>query len=111
MYGDTRILETNYGAMERWVEYLRCTTDNLVRPNYANYGDWLSIGADTPNEVLATAYFAYSTQLLSRIAGVLGRTDDEARYKALFEDIAAAFRGHSSMMQESSEATPKPCMY
>ncbi|QMV42848.1 alpha-L-rhamnosidase [Cohnella cholangitidis] len=93
MYGDTRILETNYGAMERWVEYLRCTTDNLVRPNYANYGDWLSIGADTPNEVLATAYFAYSTQLLSRIAGVLGRTDDEAHYKALFEDIAAAFRG------------------
>jgi alpha-L-rhamnosidase len=93
MYGDTRILEANYNAMERWVEYLRCSTDNLIRPDYANYGDWLSIGADTPNEVLATAYFAYSTQLLSRIAGVLGKADDEAHYQALFADIAAAFRG------------------
>ncbi|MBB6735955.1 alpha-L-rhamnosidase [Cohnella zeiphila] len=93
MYGDTRILEKNYDAMARWVEYLRVNSTGLVRPDYANYGDWLSIDADTPNEVLATAYFAYSTKLMGRIAGVLGRTADEARYGELFEAIAAAFRG------------------
>ncbi len=92
MYGDTRILDTHYEAMVRWVEYLKANTNELVRPDYANYGDWLSIDADTPKEVLATAYFAYSTKLLSRIAGVLGRTEDEAHYDALFRDIAAAFR-------------------
>jgi len=92
MYGDTRILETHYDAMARWVEYLKANSDGLVRPSYANYGDWLSIDADTPNEVLATAYFAYSTKLLSRIAGVLGNAEDEARYGELFADIAAAFR-------------------
>ncbi|MFC5702002.1 glycoside hydrolase family 78 protein [Cohnella faecalis] len=92
MYGDTRILETHYGAMERWVEYLRQTTADLIRPDYANYGDWLSIGADTPNEVLATAYFAYSTKLFSQIAGVLGKLEDEAKYESLFQSIAEAFR-------------------
>jgi len=92
MYGDTRILEAHYEAMVRWVEYLRANSDELVRPDYANYGDWLSIGADTPNEVLATAYFSYSTLLLSRIANVLGKTEDAERFKAQFEAIAAAFR-------------------
>lgn len=92
MYGDTRILETHFDAMVRWVDYLRDNTDDLVRPAYANYGDWLSIDADTPKEVLATAYFAYSTRLLAQIAGVLGRSDEQNRYETLFADIAKAFR-------------------
>ncbi|GFZ92038.1 alpha-L-rhamnosidase [Paenibacillus marchantiophytorum] len=92
MYGDTRILATHYEAMVRWVHYLKANTTDLVRPNYANYGDWLSIEADTPNEVLATAYFAYSTKLLAQIARVLGKSEDAAKYGSLFEDIALAFR-------------------
>ena len=92
MYGDVRVLETHYEAMVKWVHYLKNTTDELVRPGYANYADWLSIGADTPNEVLATAYFAYSTKLLAQIAGVLGRVGEAGQYQALFGDIAAAFR-------------------
>ncbi|OMF30821.1 alpha-L-rhamnosidase [Paenibacillus sp. FSL H8-0548] len=92
MYGDTKILETHYEAMAKWVEYLRINTDNLVRPAYANYGDWLSIDADTPNEVLATAYFAYSTKLLGLISGVLGKDVEAGKYAELFESIAAAFR-------------------
>ncbi|MGG4145330.1 glycoside hydrolase family 78 protein [Paenibacillus algorifonticola] len=92
MYGDVRILETHYEAMSRWVDYLHATTDELVRPNYANYGDWLSIDADTPNEVLATAYFAYSTKVLGLIAEVLGKEDDVSRLEQLFQGIAAAFR-------------------
>ncbi|WJH33808.1 glycoside hydrolase family 78 protein [Paenibacillus sp. CC-CFT747] len=92
MYGDKRILETHYGAMVRWVEYLTNNTDGLIRPDYANYGDWLSIDADTPNEVLATAYFAYSTKVLAQIAGALGRTADQEKYEAHFASIAEAFR-------------------
>ncbi|GIO14981.1 alpha-L-rhamnosidase [Cohnella xylanilytica] len=92
MYGDTRILATHYEAMVRWVDYLRTNSAELIRPDYANYGDWLSIEADTPNEVLATAYFAYSAKLLSRIAGAIGRKEDEEKYACLHGDIADAFR-------------------
>ncbi|MEI7027076.1 glycoside hydrolase family 78 protein [Paenibacillus sp. y28] len=93
MYEDRRILEANYEAMKKWVGYLKSTTTDLIRPDYADYGDWLSINADTPKDVLATAYFAYSTALFARIAGILGRREDEASYRKLFDDICAAFVG------------------
>ncbi|OXM87440.1 glycoside hydrolase family 78 protein [Paenibacillus rigui] len=91
MYEDRRILETNYDAMKRWIAYLQANSNQLVRPDYANYGDWLSINADTPKDVLATAYFAYSTLLFSRIAEVLGHEEDARHYFELYGEISRAF--------------------
>ncbi|MFE5320509.1 family 78 glycoside hydrolase catalytic domain [Paenibacillus sp. NPDC056579] len=91
MYEDRSILEENYDAMKRWVDYLKANSSRLVRPDYANYGDWLSINADTPNDVLATAYFAYSTLLFSRIASVLGCEEDARSYSELYGRIREAF--------------------
>lgn len=90
VYGDTRVLARHYDAMVRWIDYCKGTTKDLLRPA-TGYGDWLSINADTPKDVLATAYFAYSTKLVAQIAQVLGKADDAAKYNALFEDIKAAF--------------------
>ena len=45
----------------------------------------------TNNELVATAFFAYSTQLLTKIAHTLGKTDDAQTYAALAEKIKAAF--------------------
>ncbi|WP_199614067.1 alpha-L-rhamnosidase [Paenibacillus alkalitolerans] len=91
MYGDKRILERCYSAMVKWVEYLKSNTNGLIRPGYSNYGDWLSINADTPKDVLDTAYFAYSTDLLAKSAKALGYTEDAFKYGALFKDIKHAF--------------------
>ena len=41
--------------------------------------------------MLATAYFAESTRLASRIAEVLGRDEDAKRWQALWEDIKRTF--------------------
>ncbi|OXS53885.1 alpha-L-rhamnosidase [Cohnella sp. CIP 111063] len=92
MYGDERILQTNYEAMRRWIVYLQERSERGLRPDYANYGDWLSIDAETPKGVLATAYFAYSTSLFSRIAGIVGNEEDRVRFESLFDEIAASFR-------------------
>ncbi|MDQ0898461.1 glycoside hydrolase family 78 protein [Paenibacillus sp. V4I7] len=91
VYGDHRNLEECYPAMVRWVEYLEANTVNLIRPGYSNYGDWLSIHADTPKDVLDTAYFAYSTLLLSKSAKALGKEEDTRKYADLFERIKQAF--------------------
>ena len=48
-------------------------------------------GADTPKDVIYTAYFAHSTHLLAQAAEVLGKTDDAAQYRALFNGIKTAF--------------------
>ena len=76
--------------MARWIEYCRTQSDGLIRPN-KGYGDWLAIGADTPKEIIGTAYFAYSTKLVAQAAKALGKTEEAAKYEKLFQDIKAAF--------------------
>jgi alpha-L-rhamnosidase len=101
VYGDTRILERQYESMKAWVGYMRDRAgDDLIWDGDFHFGDWLAYattrsdypGATTDKDLIATAYFAYSTSLLQRIALVLGKADDAARYAALLEDVKAAFR-------------------
>jgi alpha-L-rhamnosidase len=92
-YGDVRILERHWDAMERYLAYLVRHNPDLLWQSRRNndYGDWLSVGADTPREVLATAYLAYDAKLMARIASVLGREDRAVQYEALHRDVVAAF--------------------
>lgn len=92
-YGDTKILARDWPAMAHWLDYITSANPNglwLERRNN-NFGDWLSINADTPKEVLATAYYAYDTELMAQMARALGRTADAAKYDALFAHIKDAF--------------------
>jgi len=93
VYGDKRILERHLPAMTRWVEYLRQHSSDLIRNKDRgnDYGDWLSIGADTPKDLIGTAYFAYSTHLLAKSCRALGHGKEAKKYEQLFEDIKAAF--------------------
>lgn len=93
MYGDTRILEQNIDAMTRWVEWCREHSTGLIRDHDRgnDYGDWLSINADTPKELIGTAYFARSTDLVAESYDALGQTDRAAEYHELFDQIRAAF--------------------
>jgi alpha-L-rhamnosidase len=93
MYGDKRILEQHLPAMTRFVEYLRTNSNHLIRDGKRgnDYGDWLSIGAVTPKDLIGTAFFAYSTHLLAKSYRAVGREDVASKYDRLFDDIKAAF--------------------
>jgi alpha-L-rhamnosidase len=93
VYGDKRILEQHLPAMIRWVEYLRARSDGLIRDKARgnDYGDWLSIGADTPKDLIGTAYFAYSTHLVAQACAAVGREKEAAKYETLFQEIKTAF--------------------
>ncbi len=90
VYNDRRLLEKHYPAMVRWVEYCRKNSENLLRPD-KGYGDWLSIKAETPKDVIGTAYFAESTKLTAQAAKILGREEDAKKYTELYEQIKEAF--------------------
>jgi alpha-L-rhamnosidase len=90
VYGDKRVLEKHYESMKKWIAYLEKNSKELLRPAYG-YGDWVSIGSDTPKDVIATAYFAYSTHLVSKAAAVLGKNDEARKYEELFGRIKDAF--------------------
>jgi alpha-L-rhamnosidase len=93
-YGDRRILELAYQPSIAWIHYIRSRNPDLIwRVGRGNdYGDWLAVDADTPKEVVATAYFARSARLVARMGSVLGRADEAKLYDGLADDIAAAFR-------------------
>jgi alpha-L-rhamnosidase len=93
MYGDRRLLEQQYPSMVKFIEFCRKrSTPELLPPaQFHCFGDWLSINADTPKDVIYTAYFAHSTRLLARAAEVLGKTDDRIKYDRLADGITAAF--------------------
>jgi len=93
VYGDRRVLERHYDGMTRFIAFCqnRCKPDLTPPDKFHCFGDWLSIKADTPKDVIYMAYFAYSTKLVARTAEVLGKKDDAAKYNNLFHQIKAAF--------------------
>ena len=99
-YGDKRLLERQYASMRRYVEYQhKVAGDALLWNTGWHYGDWLAFstvradypGATTDKDLIATAFFAHSTDLLARSALALGKTDDARTYKQLFERIKVAW--------------------
>jgi alpha-L-rhamnosidase len=93
VYGDRRILERHYEAMTRFIAFCQNRSKASLLPpdKYHCFGDWLNINDNTPNDVICTAYFAYSTKLTAQAAEVLGKTADSAKYHELFNRIKAAF--------------------
>jgi len=90
VYGDKRVIEKHYESMKKWISYLKTNSKDLLRPA-KGYGDWVSIASNTPKDVIATAYFAYSTRLLSKMAAALGRDDEAREYEELFTQIKDSF--------------------
>jgi len=86
MYGDRRVLLEHFEPMQRWLAYLEANSVGFLRPAVGP-GDWLAFD-EPPKDLVATAYFARSADLVSRVANVLG---DHAR-AALYADLGRAIR-------------------
>ncbi len=91
VYGDVRIIDKYYDGMCRYIEFLKSTSDGLIRPA-EGFGDWVSLNAETPLDLLATAYFAYDAMLMAEMAGAIGRTEDAEGFRKLYLDIRTAFQ-------------------
>ena len=122
-YGDTRILEENYPAMQKWLQYIENRAANHHPEGYAtwseerkersrylwntdfHYGDWLvpSMVLGNPDggamvetayktkEIVAPAYFAFSARSIAEVADALGKTEDAAKYRKLYDHIKEAY--------------------
>ncbi|TVQ00373.1 MAG: alpha-L-rhamnosidase [Balneolaceae bacterium] len=103
-FGDIRILKRQYESMKAWVTYMeqraaRNENTYLWEGDFT-FGDWLSFnttrsdypGAFTDKDLINTAFFAHSSHLLSKAAGLLGKNDDQAYYADLYEKIRKAFQ-------------------
>ncbi len=102
VYGDKRLLQTQYPGMKAWVNYIKKQAgDSYIWKGGSKYGDWLFYHPPvnnhtepdgyTDHDFIATAFYAYSASLLVAAARELGNTEDELQYEALFKKIKEVF--------------------
>ena len=100
VYGDKRILETQYASMKNWVNFMEGKSVNDLWNTGFHFGDWLFYrpfddndgrAAVTDKYLIAQSFYAHSTQLLINAAQVLGKTDDVNFYSNRLKKIKAAF--------------------
>ncbi len=93
MYGDLQLLENMYPSMVKWIEFGEANSTDHIRNRErgSDYGDWLSINANTDKELIGTAFHAYSTSLVAKAAATLGKKDDAERFTKLFGEIKESF--------------------
>jgi len=99
-YGDLRIIREQYDSMKAWVEYVKSQAeDGLIWNKGFHFGDWLALDSKegsyfgaTPNDLVATAFYAYSTGILARAAKLLRRNKEAKHYSHLHKNIIEAFQ-------------------
>ena len=103
-YGDKELLRQHYTSMKRYIENIRRQNTNFLWINDVGnqYGDWLNANTiiaegysnsrgEVPREVFATAFYANSVRLFSKIAAVLENEKDASEYRQLFDSIYKKF--------------------
>ena len=96
-YGNVKILEDQFESMKRWIDYITASTkEPYLWTGGTHFGDWLGLDAPSGSykgssreDLIASAYYAYSTELLVKAGRVLGRDMDG--YEKLYDGIVRAF--------------------
>ncbi|MFB3779110.1 MAG: family 78 glycoside hydrolase catalytic domain [Bryobacteraceae bacterium] len=88
-YGDNRILAQHYEGLKAWADYLTSRAkDGVV--SYYSYADWVSL-AKTPGDLVSTAFYLWSVDVVTRAAMILGKADDAVTYQKLGASIRESF--------------------
>jgi alpha-L-rhamnosidase len=98
-YGETRVIDENWQAMEGWLNYIASANPDFIFRNRRglDLGDWLSVDAKqpadetTPRVLLATAYWAYCASLMEEMARATGRAAEAEHYAQARRQIGSAF--------------------
>ncbi|MCW2163298.1 alpha-L-rhamnosidase [Microbacterium hydrothermale] len=100
-FGDAQILREQYDSARRWVDLVSrlAGPDRLWNTGF-QLGDWLDpaapphdpADATTDRYLVATAYFAWSSRHLAKMAETLGNDTDALTYGQLAAEVKDAFR-------------------
>ncbi len=96
VYGDKELLKRHYPMMKRWVDYVDSVSTNHLWLGGEHFGDWLDFSPETTvcdgktdKDLIASAFFAYSTELLINAGNAIG--EDVSYYEYLIAEIKSAF--------------------
>ncbi|MBN2183541.1 MAG: glycoside hydrolase family 78 protein [Sedimentisphaerales bacterium] len=112
--GDSELIRNYYDDMKRYVAYLDSqATNNIVSHGL---GDWYDIGPKapglaqlTPVPLTATAFYYYDSLILSRMAELLGKTDEAKKFAQKAAEIRDAFNKEFYNPATEQYATGSQC--
>jgi alpha-L-rhamnosidase len=114
-YGDIGPIVQHYDTMKRYMVFLAGAAKNhLVN---GTFGDWVSPsltrGPAPPEgaELVDSAVYFRDAELMAKMAGLLGRTDDETAFSQLAAEIRQAFNASFLDAQTGEYHTGKPAGY
>ncbi len=102
-YGDKNILRRQYDSMKGWVDYMKREDDKdgakRLWQTGKHYADWLALDGNYPGgvygatdpDMIASAYYYYSTNIVAKTARILEKEEDAAVYEKLAQGIYDAF--------------------
>lgn len=101
-FGDTGIIHQQYDSMKKWIDFMHSHADDKGIWHYKlQFGDWVALDAEpgsyfgaTPNELVCSAYYAYSTGLFAKMAKAIGREIDAAVYETRYRQIVQHYRNN-----------------
>jgi alpha-L-rhamnosidase len=85
MTGDTFIIEKNYAAMNRHMDWIYAQTGETYRGT-GSLGDWLNFQG-TDRQLMSDVYYSYDASLMASMAEAIGKTSDVVKYEALYGKI------------------------
>jgi alpha-L-rhamnosidase len=93
-YGDKTVIEENWDAMQRWMEFIQRRNPDFLRKNGVgpNFADWLAPDQNTNKDLLATAYWALIANMMSQMAQAVGKETGAKHYDEVVQNIRAAFQ-------------------
>ncbi len=93
-YGDTRVIEENWAAMERFMQFIEKANPDYLRKNALgpDYSDWLAPDERTPSDLVATAYWALCAERMEEMARATGKHEEEKKYGELMGKIREAYQ-------------------
>lgn len=93
-YANQQIIRQHWDAMERWMKFIQDANPNFLREKGVgpNFADWLAPDQNTDKTLLATAYWALITNMMSEMAHAIGKEDAAKRYTVLVDKIRVAYQ-------------------
>lgn len=115
-YGDSRLLQDNYFAMKEQVRYMltwltpdgimfqkKKQVNNVDECYWLNLGDWCPPNGELPrDELVHTFYLWMCCNYMTQAAHALGKTGEEAEYRALTEKVKDNFHRYFYNPQEKT---------
>ncbi len=99
-YGDQAVLERNFALMEGWLDFLQSNTQHDILQRFGGewdfLGDWLwpdakDMNNDQPETLcLNNSYYVFNLRTAAKVARVIGRMEEAARWEAQADRSAAA---------------------